>query len=659
MPVARASAHGTLPVFARRILPLLILLGALSTATPVVAAKRRSAATTNYRITASYDPASHVIEGRETIEWTNRSTEAATELQLHLYLNAFANNRSTFFREFGPRVVDDWIAQDPEGWGAMTISELRIGEHHLTGRIQFIHPDDDNDEDRTVIQVLLPTPLPAGETTQIDIAFVTKLPLVFMRSGYAGSFTMAAQWFPKLGVFERGKWVCHQYHANGEFYANFGVYDVTLTLPGTGHFGSTGALEEERLEADGRRTVRIRAENVHDFAWTHDTDFVTLERQIDGVTVRLLLQRNHANQEERFFRAVSETLRWYRDHIAAYPYSQLTVVDPGPGADAAGGMEYPQLITTGTRAWIPERLRIPEVLTVHELGHQFWYGVIASNETEEAWLDEGINTYVESLIMDERFGPASYANLFGLRIGAVPLLRLQYLRSSQHDALSQRSWMYRDRRSYSSISYAKTALLLRTLDGLWSNGVIERTLRTYYSRYRFAHPRSDDFLAVLAEVSGKDLGWIRQELVDGTGSVDYAVTRVVAERDKGFRGLPIGPGGPGPVIEPSLSDAERFRSEVIIERLGEVALPVNVLINFDDGSNVNEHWDGASRWKRFEYAGPQRVEWAVVDPEHSLALDVNWLNNSRMRGSGSRGLTRIIGRWMFWFQNVLHFLGAM
>src|SRR5262249_57390475 len=159
-------------------------------------------------------------------------------------------------------------------------------------------------------------------------------------------------------------------------------------------------------------------------------------------------------------------LQRYREWIGPYPYPLLTIVDPGPGGSRAGGMEYPTLITVGTAWWLPRGLRLPEIVTVHEFGHQYWYGMVASNEFEEAWLDEGINSYVEGRIMDDAYGAASYVDLFGLRFSSRTLQRLRYLANAQHDPLTRPAWQFLDRASYSAVTYAKTALVLDTLEGL-------------------------------------------------------------------------------------------------------------------------------------------------------------------------------------------------
>jgi hypothetical protein len=611
----------------------------------------------NYDITASLDVSQHTVTGHEVLTWHNAGTEDASDLYFHLYLNAFANNHSSFMREAG-ETVRDWQRAKPNGWGSLEISQLTVDGNDRTTAIAYVHPDDDNVEDRTVIRVPLDQPVAAGATARIEIAFTAKLPKVMARAGYAGPFHLVAQWFPKLGVFQHGTWNCHQYHLTTEFFADFGIYDVRLTVPRDDVFGSTGTVDDERDNGDGTKTVHVRAEDVHDFAWTVDPRFVEATEVVDGVALRALMQPRHLDQASRYLGAATAALRRYRDWFGAYPYPQLTIVDPGPGAIAAGGMEYPTLITAGTAWWMPAGLRLPEIVTVHEFGHQYWYGIVANNEFEAAWLDEGINSYVEGLVMDEVYGPhGSYLHLFGLDADALAAHRLSYLAAPQHDPLTRFAWQFLDRRSYASVTYAKTALVLATLERHLGPERMRAALRAYFERWRFGHPSDRDFVEAVNQSAGEDLSWYFDQTIYGTGVLDYAVTRVRSEDALEFAGARV---PPTPTeSSPTAAKDHRYRNEVVVERLGTIRMPVEIAIGFEDGTETAESWDGQDRWRRFEYTGPLRVEYATVDPHRKLPLDVNLLNNSRMRVSGTRGVIRLAGRSGFWFQNLLHFLTGL
>jgi peptidase M1-like protein len=630
----------------------------ISAAGAAPAALARAPQIASYAIRATYDATAQTISGHEVLTWRNATPDAATHLYLHLYLNAFANSQSTFMREVGS-AWSEWLRLHPDGWGYIEIQRMRIADTDVTARLQFVHPDDDNTEDRTVVRVPLDTPVRPRRTLEVEIDFVAKLPKLFARSGYAGPFAFVAQWFPKIGVFEGGAWNCHQYHRNSEFYADFGTYDVTLTVPRDQVVGATGVVLDEHDNADGSKTLHVHAEDVHDFAWTADPRFRVFERQVDGVMLRLLLQPNHSGQLERHVDAARAAVQFYRSWVGEYPYPQLTMVDPGAGGRRAGGMEYPNLITVGTTWWMPAEIRVPEVITIHEFGHQYWYGMVASNEFEEAWLDEGINSYVEGRIMDAAYGPGSYLDALGIQVSSLPAQRLQYLSAATHDPLTRPAWGFLDATSYQSISYAKTALALDTLAGQIGEERVRQGLRTYFERWRFKHPHGADFLDAMNAGAGEDLSWYFEQVVRGTGVLDYAVTRVDSDSIEGPAGYTLVDGHPGTVTPAATPTESAYRSEVVVERLGEVVMPVKLQIVFDDGTNATEEWDGRERWKRFEYRGNQRVDWAVVDPSRTMPLDANWLNNSRMREAGSGGVFRLASRWGFWFQSLVALLSGL
>lgn len=631
----------------------LIMLGMAS---PLhAAAETEAPQIANYRIAATYTPEERRLTGREMLTWQNRSHESAADLYFHLYLNAFANSRSSFMRESGNEWVD-WQERHPHPWGYITVTRIRIGDAEVTSHVQFVHPDDDNPDDRTVFRLALTDPVPPGASVTLEIEFTAGLPTIFARTGVAGPFAFVAQWFPKIGVYTDGAWNCHQYHATTEFFADFGVYDVALTVPRSAVVGATGVLQSAHENGDGMQTVTFHAESVHDFAWTMDPRFVVREDTVDGTAIRLLLQPNHVAQAGRYLEATRAALQYFREHIGPYPYPQLTIVDPGAGGGAAGGMEYPTLITVLGSRWMPSGVHLPEFVTVHEFGHQYWYGMVANNEFEEAWLDEGINSYFEARIMDAHFAPGSYLDLFGLHLDSVGFRRWQYLRAPRYDPITRAAWQVIDRSSYAAVSYAKTALMLDTLDGYLGNGAVDRALAAYFRRWRFRHPQGSDFIEAMNENTGQDLKWYFDQVLKRTGVLDYAVTRVTAEPLHSPAGYTLADGQVREERTPAEQTERRYRSEVVVERLGSVHMPVDLQVVFEDGTTANEHWDGVDRWKRYEYMAAQRVEWAVVDPRRTLPLDINWLNNSRMRETGTRGLVRLAARWGFWFQNLMYFL---
>ncbi|MEO7795497.1 MAG: M1 family metallopeptidase, partial [Thermoanaerobaculia bacterium] len=523
-----------------------------------------------YDIAVTLDAEKRELTGRERIVWKNPSRDprdAVSDLWFHLYWNAFRNSQSTFFAESGGRLRDDQAEPDGWGWTEVTAMKLASGEDLLPS-LTFEHPDDDNTLDRTVARVLLPSPVPAGGEVTVDVEFRAKLPKVFARAGYKDDFLAVTQWFPKIGVFEpaglRGRetsgWNCHQYHANSEYYADYGRFKVEITAPKRFVVGATGPETARRENPDGTVTYVHEQSDVHDFAWTADPRFLEIrdrfsaaeqvtpeeyaataqlldrsleEVRLRDVEIRLLLQPGHEPQGPRYLASAKLALKWFGLWYGAYPYSTLTLVDPAPGAGGASGVEYPTLIFCGTsyafNFWPGAGIRAAEIVTVHEFGHQFWYGLVGSNEFEEAWLDEGFNTYSTAKVMEIGYGrDASFVDFLGLEIGGVESDRLSNTHERRYDQIATPAWMF-SRGQYGFNAYARPALMLETLEGMVGTQTMARVMRTYHERFRFGHPSGADFHAVAEEVSGRDLDGFFAQTVKSPGVLDPAIADLTSE----------------------------------------------------------------------------------------------------------------------------------
>ncbi len=363
-----------------------------------------------YAIDAKYDPAKHAVDATETLTYHNLTGQALDRFPFHLYLNGF-QPKATWVHEahrdgnFRSTTFED--AWDPKHSGSSDVTSLEvIGMGDLTKQMKFVAPDDGNPDDKTVFEVQLPRPVAPGEEVVFKIKFHAVFPEVIARTGYKRTFLLAGQWFPKVGVWWHGAWNCHQFHALTEFFADFGTYDVNITLPKSYIIGATGVQTGETQNADETKTVAFHAEDVHDFAWTADPNFKVVDSEFDGsvgaVKVRLLTYEGHKSSWDRYITIMQQTMKRFDDWYGPYPYAQITVVDPPHGAEEAGGMEYPTFITGDTVWWAFKGEKLfPEGVTEHEFGHQYWYGMVATNEFENAWLDEGINSYTEAKVLDD------------------------------------------------------------------------------------------------------------------------------------------------------------------------------------------------------------------------------------------------------------------
>jgi Peptidase family M1 domain len=684
-----------------RTCPILLLallaLAAPAMADPLPAHAQR---VVDYAIDVRLDAENQSITGRERLTWNNPSNDTIGELWFHLYLNAFRNNRSTFFRESGGQLRGDWMRED--GWGWTTVRKMMLADGtDLTPRIRFDHPDDDNADDRTVIRVPLPQPVAPRASIALVIEWTAKLPEVFARTGYHRDYFLVGQWFPKIAVYEpagmrgrtTGGWNCHQFHANSEFYADFGRFRVNITAPKRFVLGATGARTGIRANADGTATHTYEQDDVHDFAWTADPNYVEVMARFSGtadvtadeyaataallgrsvdevrlsdVEIRVLMQRGRLPQTHRYVTAVKLGIKHFGLWYGRYPYRTLTIVDPAPGALGSGGMEYPTLITGGSLAllnyWPFSGVLVPELVAVHEIAHQFWYGLVANNEFEEAWLDEGFASYSSGAVMDLAYGPhTSILRFLGLRLGGEEFIRLQNSPRRTLDRVRQPAWTYSPN-AYSFYVYEKPELALRTLENLLGRETMARVLRTYHERWRFRHPSSDDFYAVAAEVSGRDLAWFWNQITEGTGVVDYEVVSIKSQRAAPAEGLFPARDGKSRLIRST--DASRtatvsgpYESRVVIRRVGAVAFPVDIVLRYEGRGPERVSWDGRATWKQLTRTGPHRLLSAHIDPEHRVTLEVSRVNSARRTDPSAHVARAWSARWMFWVQNLLAGIG--
>jgi len=662
----------------------------------------------NYIIDVELDPDSRTLTGRLVLEWRNLQQQPTDELWFHLYWNAWRNNRSTWLLEdrirgrssAGKKLQkEDWAYQvvdsvrllnltSPETEGPAADLGVPLPQD-LTSALRFAAPDDGNEDDRTVAVLKLPFQVEPGQSLQVEMSWRARVPRTFARTGVRKDFYFVAHWFPKLGVFEETGWNCHQFHSATEFFSDYGVYNVRITLPERFVVGASGTLQELKSDGSGSSTHSFAAQDVHGFTWTASPDFLERtetfqEPGLPTVEMRLLLQPEHKRQAERHFAATRAALKYYGEWYGPYPYGNITIVDPAYGS-GAGGMEYPTLFTSGTRLLNPMGGGSPEGVTIHEAGHQFWYGVVGNNEFEHAWLDEGLNTFSTARAYEAAFGNRLFMKRYlgpssrGGRGKFLPVLfpdlelsrdvygnRLDRFRGVAHKADVQAQPTYLNHPALAArISYDKTSLWLATLERYLGWETLQQILSTFYQRWQFQHPRPQDLFNVANEVSGQDLSWFFDQVHGGSQIFDYGISRADSKPSK-LRGW-TGPEqaltyagddeaaeGEGGNEGDSRAEGKTYRTEVVVHRIGEGVFPVDVLLTFDDDSEIRRTWDGRDRWTMIVEEGPQRLVHAEVDPGKVLLLDVDRTNNSRLVESSSRlPAVKWGSKWMVWLQDLL------
>ncbi|MED5017851.1 M1 family metallopeptidase [Paenibacillus chibensis] len=559
----------------------------------------------DYHIDTTLDPDNRVIKGTQTMTWTHPGKKTVNELYFHLYPNAFSSMDSTFMKESGGKLRNDTMPSD--GFGSMTITEMKTSEGlSLMHRIQYVQPDDGNVKDKTLAKVRLPKPVKGGESITLTIEFEVKLPKIFARMGTADDFVMAGQWFPKISVYEpagvRGRktegWNLHQYHGNSEFYADFGTYSVRIHVPSNYIVAGTGIMQSAQVR-NKEKIYQFYADDVHDFAWSASPHFIVAEEpfasdEVPGVRIKLYLDPAHKDLKERYFFAAKAALKYFSKWYGSYPYSTLSIVVPPESGNGAGGMEYPTLVTAfGAKDDSPGYDL--ERTVIHEIGHQYFYGMVASNEFEEAWLDEGFTSYAEDKLMEQEYG-------------VIPNLPVQASLISSPMSLTQEAWKYGTQDQYALNVYYRGKLLLKGMEQQVGSPTMSKIMSTYAKKYRFKHPTTADFQKVVEQVTHKSWQTFFDQYVYGSQMADFSVDSISVHK-KG--------GGEAPVYE----------STVKISKKGGDFPEVPVLFTFTDGHTLNKVWNGTGDSAEFklDYSAP--LAWAMVDPNYSIVIENKHINN--------------------------------
>lgn len=618
---------------------IFLLLLSLGTFANVIKSSRIA----NYDIKVSLEPTSKTLRGSQTLIWTNKTSKPTSSLQFHLYLNAFKDENSTFFKESGGKLRGDKMDTTKlRNFGNIYLSTLKIrnGEN-LYPKIKFIQPDDLNIYDKTVIEVKLAKPVRPGETIVLDMDFRAKLPKIFARTGWADNdYFFVGQWFPKIGVLEEnGLWNCHQFHANTEFFADFGNYKVDITLPKNFVVAGTGEKKSETVLKNNLKKLSFEATDVHDFAWTASPHFKYLEQSHKGIKIMAYMQPEHFYMADRYFESAINAIDYMEKKVGKYPHSTLSLIDPTLSGSGSGGMEYPTLITCGSYWGAGRWARFQEVVTIHEFVHQYFQGMVASNEFENSWMDEGFTQYYEGRIMDQYYG-GNQANIFGFTINDMASSRASYVMMDNPKITEIRrdAWTYPGG-TYGVMTYQKTATWLKTLEGLVGSKNMDAIMQTYFARFKFKHPKPQDFIDIANEVAAKNtkyksLDWFFEQVLFKAPDCDYSVTDLVNAPRK------ISPFG-----------------TFTVNRMGEMIMPTQIKVVFEDKKFLLVNWDGTDRYKKYKYN--KRIKYVQLDPEYINWMDLNIINNSVSAKEPTKAAAKYSTKILFWVQRLMFFFGGL
>jgi hypothetical protein len=628
----------------------------------------------SYRIQARLDPEKHTVNGQQQMTWRNRSDRPVSAVFLHLYLNAFEGEGSTFFTE--RRVLaahggSRGVAEVKKGeWGHIDLGNVEQDGAPLKWR--YVQPDDGPKTDHTVVRVDLAQPVPAGGSVTLDMNFHSQLPRVIERTGYVGKFHLVAQWFPKIGVLElpgeRGatepRWNVHEFHFNSEFYADFGEFDVRMTAPKDYVVGAVGEQQGEPTPEGNELTWHYIQADVHDFAWVAAPGYKTIDGEYTGpgvprVKVRVIYPPEYEVDAKPVLKASIDSIDFFSKTLGPYPYKTLTAVVPPFNASEAGGMEYPTFFTADNyRNPAPKTLEegMLDFVTIHEFGHGYFYGLLASNEFEEPMLDEGLNEYWDDRMLRGRdqsiYLTSPLWQFFGVEapMGAFALERMIATLAHPADPLGQNAWDRLSSSAYGTV-YSRTATAMHDLEERLGKEVMEKAFRDYYATWHFRHPSIGDLQASLSQSSGKPevVAQVFDQYVYGTDSIDDRVADIVSQEVLPLAGTSM---KDGKRVELSSDDNDAaiekqrdawkkanpdakkgsgpfpWKTTVTVRRDGS-PVAQTLKVSFADGSSETVRWDDARRWARFTFTRPVKGTSAELDPAQKIYLDANKVNDTR------------------------------
>jgi len=595
-----------------------------------------------YTIEATLDTKTDVIHGEETLVYTNQSADTLRVVWFHLTQNAY---RPGSLLDDQQRSEGDYslASLKPEEWAGTAVTSLRDGAGNAL----------EQTEEETFLRVRLARPLLPGASEEFRLGFDTRFGKPKRRMQKGDDFYTASQWYPAMVVYDARRGWNLDPHMGKEFYGDFGSYDWTLTLPAHYIVDGSGVLtnEAEVLPQDLRarldlshfatkpkgeaasvilppteetKTWRFHADQVHNVAWTASPNFRIGELEWEGIRCIALAREQHAAGWQDAAEVCRAYVADYSRRWGRYRYPKMIV------ADVESGMEYPMFTADGGMT--------PEYITLfgHEIAHNWFYGMIGSNETYRALLDEGFTNYICAATTDSIWGEASgtmwtgrYARRFYPTMSndfeRNDIRYLRFVRAGyERDPLETGSNDFDEYQSYRMV-YQKTSIMLRQLEQMLGRDVMTRVMRTYFDRFCFQHPYPEDFRRVAEEVSGRSLGDYFDAWLERNWRIDYAVKRVRNEQ----RGADL-----LAVIDLERKEAMPMPLELRLDLEGGGTQWVLVpgregVLKRPAGWFIAEPWRG---WRdvrprhRIEVPVPHPVRRVTIDPECRLA-DVDRLNN--------------------------------
>ncbi len=584
---------------------------------------------------------SQQLTGFTTIKYTNNSPDSLDRIYMHLYPNAF-QLESVKYREYignaGRESRAKYFKDRLDGFTS------KIDVHDFSVALpkegaSWIHKIQILDEfkiDDTILEAKLLKKIAPGHTVRVDLNWTHHVGEMVERAGYyKGQYNMA-QWYPKMVVYDEEGWNADVFHAEGEFYGEFGDFEVKFDLPKTFIIAASGVVTDgdpgwESVTVDttidfdvwvdiydstyvepdtsDRRIVTFFAENVHDFAWVASKDFLYEGGKHNDIDVHVLYDKGRGEKWTKdVLQGSIRAIAWLEEKFGKYPYPQVTTTD----RIKSGGMEYPMLVMNG---------REDEGLIVHEYGHIYFYGILANNEVDEAWLDEGFTTTQTTHYMMNRYGdhgfdlslnedraefPKKYWPL-GNSLHSSQWWAIRFMRSGHDENISRASYLYNNGSAYGRNAYTKPALMLTELKYILGDSLYYAAMQHYYNKWKLKHVNEQRFVDAIEEFTGEELNWFFDAWLHTTHHLDYGI--------KSFKKSPNSDG--------------TWSVKLGIESIGSRFIPLLVETTFEDGTTDRRWWKN-HLWRyedTFNYSVDKKPVSVTIDPDVQT-VDLDFRNNT-------------------------------
>ena len=524
-------------------------------------------------IDVELDDENHILRGFEKMVYYNNSSLNLDKIIIHLWPNAYKNSNTNLAKQKYSDGNTSFKYADSIDLGYIDSLDFKVNGEIV--KWQFLNEQID------ISELLLTKPLKPGDSIIITTPFRVKIPSgKFSRLGHIGQSYQITQWFAKPAVFDKNGWHPMSYLDQGEFFSEFGNYDVSITVPKNYVLMATGDLQnKEELEflnekaeltsqlikenklpvrdslgrkdmsfpksSVEKKTLRFIQKNVHDFAWFTDKRYHVLKGEVNvnnrKITSWALFTNNEAKLWRRSIEYINDATRYFSKWVGEYPYNHVTAVDGT--ISAGGGMEYPNITVIGSSG----DSKSLETVIVHEVGHNWYYGILGSNERDNAWMDEGLNTYIEIRYMEEKY-PNGYFRKKdstqnksrGISLN-IPMeekelqhIAYQFNASRNYDQPLKMGSKDFTQMNYGAMVYCKTGIGFHYLKAFLGEELFDNCMNEYFNQWKFKHPNPNDIKIVFENVSKENLDWFFEDYIKTTKKTDYSLKKVSKINDQEY-----------------------------------------------------------------------------------------------------------------------------